>query len=59
MAKRRSEVVREVGLGRYVARDAGWARPEIVRAFDKALEQELAENRRKREELRQEREATP
>lgn len=57
VARRRNEVVREVGEGRYVARDASWARPEIIRAFDKALKQELAESRRKREELRRERDA--
>jgi hypothetical protein len=57
MAKRRHEVVRQVGHGRYVARDADWARPEIARAFEKAVKQELAESRRQREELRREREA--
>jgi hypothetical protein len=57
MTRRRNEVVREVGHGKYVARDATWARPEVARAFDRALKQELAENQRKREELQRERDA--
>jgi hypothetical protein len=57
MARRRNEVVREVGQGKFIARDATWARPEVARAFDRALKQELAENQRKREELRRERDA--
>jgi hypothetical protein len=57
MVRRRSEVVREVGQGRFVARDASWARPEVTRAFERAMKQELAESRRKREELRRERDA--
>jgi hypothetical protein len=57
MTRRRNEVVREVGQGKFIARDATWARPEVARAFDRALKQELAENQRKREELRRERDA--
>jgi hypothetical protein len=57
MTRRRTEVVRKVGQGKYIARDATWARPEVARAFDRALKQELAENQRKREELRRERDA--
>ena len=57
VAVRRNEVVREVANGRYVARDANWARPEVVRAFHAALRQELAESRRMRDELRKAREA--
>jgi hypothetical protein len=56
MIRRRDEVVREVAAGRYVARDANWARPEVVRAFKTALRQEREESHRKRDELRKERE---
>jgi hypothetical protein len=52
---RRSEVVREISAGHYVARDATWARPEVTLAFKAALKQELEESHRKRDELRRER----
>jgi hypothetical protein len=57
MTRRRNEVVREIAQGKYVAHDATWARPEVARAFERALKQELAENQRKREELRRARDA--
>lgn len=55
MTKRRHQVVREVGSGKYIAHDATWARPEVSRAFDKARKDERAESRRLREALQRER----
>jgi hypothetical protein len=59
MSSPREQVVHQIEDGRFVAWDAPKTRPEVKRAFAKAIEEEREKSESLREELREARRAKP